>query len=185
MTTAIDCTAKLCAFRKTRDGVVASFVIHPNEVPDKLQTDPIGTSYVMALVEVDDATGQPKEVMPADTKSPDTSPRPLPKATHRDWRTGTDVEAKAGGAKKGWDELSPAQQAGIWCADPLFQAFLCSTYTAELWRENREDRAADLVRELCGVKSRADIAPGTSAWLKWRDLASHYRTWQREPEVIG
>lgn len=171
MTTAIDCTAKLCAFRKTRDGVVASFVIHPNEVPEKLQTDPIGTSYVMVLVEVDDATGQPKEVMPNEQsqhKRPDTSPRPLP-------------DKPAGGAKKGWDDMSPAQQAGILCNDPAFRKFMTegTNYADDM------PTVKELVCIYCDVTSRREILPSTHAEEQWDDIVDRYRTWQHEPEVVG
>lgn len=51
---AINAEVKLYAFRKTRDGTIISFVVHPQEVPDKLSTADIGARFVMALVEIGD-----------------------------------------------------------------------------------------------------------------------------------
>lgn len=168
---AMNCTVKLIGYRKSRtDGMVVSFSIHPNEVPDKLQTDPIGTSYMMALVEVDDGTGQPKEVMPTESKSKrtDTAPRPL-------------TDKPAGGAHKSWDELSPAQQAGILCADQAFITFLNEKYGGI---QNKDD-ATDLVHRYCAVGSRRDLGGNAAALEQWRHLVSRYRTWQHEPELVG
>lgn len=51
---ALNAEVKLYAFRKTRDGTIISFVLHPNEMPDKLATADIGDCFVMALVPIED-----------------------------------------------------------------------------------------------------------------------------------
>lgn len=51
---AAHCEAKKYAYRQTKDGVVLSFVLHPNEVPPNVATAAIGTRYVLALVELND-----------------------------------------------------------------------------------------------------------------------------------
>lgn len=51
---AINCEAKFYAFRKTKDGTIVSFVVHPQEVPDKLATANIGARFVLAMVEIGD-----------------------------------------------------------------------------------------------------------------------------------
>ncbi len=51
---ALNCEAKLYAFRKTRDGTIVSFVVHPQEVPEKLATADIGARFVLAMVEIGD-----------------------------------------------------------------------------------------------------------------------------------
>ena len=63
---AMHCEAKKHAYRQTQDGVVVSFVLHPHEVPDGLATAPLGSRYVLALVQIGDDE-QPvnrKEAMP-------------------------------------------------------------------------------------------------------------------------
>lgn len=51
---AIHCEAKFYAFRKTKEGTIVSFVLHPQEVPDELATANIGTRFVLAMVELGD-----------------------------------------------------------------------------------------------------------------------------------
>jgi hypothetical protein len=50
---AINAEVKLYAFRKTRDGTIISFVLHPADMPDKLATADIGDTFVMALVAIE------------------------------------------------------------------------------------------------------------------------------------
>lgn len=57
---ALHCEAKKHGFRQTQDGVVISFVLHPQEVPDKLATAVLGTRYQLVLVELDD-NDEPKD----------------------------------------------------------------------------------------------------------------------------
>lgn len=162
-TLAVNCTAKLYTFRKTRDGVFAQFVIHPNEVPEKLQRDPIGTSYMMALVEVDDATGQPKGGGAAGTNKhaiSETTPRPL----------------EPGGGVKSY-----AQEAGRLCADKRFQQFFKTQAIKALGlTENDWDGApsmatASFVRWFCDVDTRSDIIAGTFAASQFNKLVAEYK----------
>ena len=56
------CEAKKHGYRQTQDGIVVSFVLHPNEVPDDLALAALGTRYMLALVRIgDDETPQPPE----------------------------------------------------------------------------------------------------------------------------
>lgn len=165
---AINCTAKLYAFRKTREGVIVQFVLDPVEVPAKLQTDHIGTSYMMALVEIDDATGQPKGGEAADrTKEPtvDAPPQSQPAAA---------------GARRPWNELTPAQQAGIICGEKGFWRFLNEDSPSR--RIETADQAAEFVRRYCGVKTRSDIREGDKSNDLLQDIVHRYRDWQRFPE---
>lgn len=45
------------------------------------------------------------------------------------------------------------------------------------------ESAADSVRHYCGVKSRADILPGTPAENRWLLLLSSYQAWDIAPRV--
>lgn len=49
MPEAISFEAKFYALRKSKDGLVVSFVIHPNDAPNELITAPIGEQYIVAL----------------------------------------------------------------------------------------------------------------------------------------
>jgi uncharacterized OB-fold protein len=51
---AVHCEVKKYAYRQTKDGVVLSFVLHPQEIPADVASAAIGTRYVLALVELAD-----------------------------------------------------------------------------------------------------------------------------------
>lgn len=46
--------AKKYAYRQTKDGMVVSFVIHPDDVPKEMATAPIGQRYIVACAKIDD-----------------------------------------------------------------------------------------------------------------------------------
>lgn len=149
---ALSCEAKLYAMRKSRDGMVVSFVIHPNDIPDGLVLAEIGTRFQSAFVEIGDDE-KPKAAA--------QQPEPDPEAPARE--------------SKSWHEMRPAQQAGILCADKAFQNFLGVI---------SEELAVLKVREMCGVKSRKDIAANRPSGLTWRNTVSDYRAWGKAAEVV-
>jgi hypothetical protein len=51
---ALHCEMVKYAYRQTKDGVVVSFVVHPNDVPAELSSSHIGSRYMVALVELGD-----------------------------------------------------------------------------------------------------------------------------------
>lgn len=78
--------------------------------------------------------------------------------------------------RKSWDELSPAQQAGIRCGEHEFQRWVYPK-VASAWQLDRpsETAAADYVRSKCNVQSRSDIKPGTEAAMIWAEIDRRYR----------
>ena len=60
----------------------------------------------------------------------------------------------AGGAEKKEAEKKAARLAGMWCADPRFWEWLNSDGERHI---GSETEAAEYVRTICGVQSRADI----------------------------
>ena len=168
---ASSCEAKLHAFRKTQDGVVVSFVLHPQEVPAAIQLAPLGSRYLLAFVELGDDE-KPKEVMPNIRPSQndgrnsrnETSPSPeLADTSHAR-------------AKKAWGDMPYAQQAGILCDDPKFVRFVFERGGPGL-------QPADYVRKFCDVQSRSEIRSGTKAEQRWNLLVSAYRAWELAPSV--
>lgn len=47
-----------------------------------------------------------------------------------------------------------ARLAGIWCADPGFRAWVSSHYNT---RVGNPEEAADVIRKVCGIPSRAEL----------------------------
>ena len=158
---ALSCEAKKHAYRQTQDGVVVSFVLHPSEIPDGLAIAPLGTRYMIALVEIGDDE-QPKagssKGRTSDFESENEGLNPSPAAK--------------------WSTLTPAQQAGILCNDPAFEKFM-----SEVHNFTHADVPL-MVRQHCNVDSRKDILPDSYAGRRWRELVSDYRAWCREPEVV-
>lgn len=143
------------AYRQTQDGIVISFVMHPNDVTPALATAALGTRYMAALVEIGD-DDQPKQ-QPTAAIEPTAPPRE---------------------SKRSWHDMNPAQQAGILCADPAFRRFMFEEGSATTMDEGEVTEA---VREICGVGSRADIIQGSPAACHWADLVGQYRAWRMVP----
>lgn len=130
--------AKKHAYRQTQEGVVVSFVVHPNDVSSELATAPLGTRYMVAFSEIgdDDKPAQKEPEKP----------------------------------RQSFNELPRAQQAGILCADPQFQQWLSIDPD-----EDGATYAAETVRAMCGVPSRAKLDADPRAADKWDALVSKYR----------
>ena len=54
MTTAEHFEAKKYAYRQSKDGMILSFVLHPNDVPKDMAISSIGTRYMVAVAEIGD-----------------------------------------------------------------------------------------------------------------------------------
>lgn len=113
-TVALNCEAKKHGYRQTQDGVVVSFVLHPQEVPDALAVAPLGTRYILAMVEI----GDDEKPKPPAAKETAAEPQPTP-----------NPNVPAGAKRpKSWHEMLPAQQCGILCSEPSFLFFLRQEY---------------------------------------------------------
>lgn len=154
---AIHCEAKKHAYRQTQDGVVVSFVLHPQEVPEGLAVAPLGARYVLALVELND----------------DETPKEASKPSAREPQPVTDKPRA--GAKR-WGDMQPAQQAGIRCGEPLFLAFLKEERPDD-WHDASED-PAECVRMICRVESRS-LLNREEAAQRWQKLNDQFVAWER------
>lgn len=84
------------------------------------------------------------------------------------------------GDRKGWSDLPPAQQAGIRCNEKAFWKFLAEYEEGGPPIESTED-AANYVRLICGVKSRAQLTTESRARILWNDLDRKYTAWLLVP----
>lgn len=171
---AVHCEAKKHAYRQTQDGVVVSFVLHPQEVPNGLAVASLGTRYILALAEIGDDE-KPKEVMPTEgtsaTRKPETPPR-------------AEADNAPRGARRSWHDMSPAQQAGILANDAKFQRYVAEIrYGTATKRAMNEEDAAEFIRRSCSVNSRADIKPDSDEAKKWGRLVNSFRAWEQAPMV--
>ena len=79
------------------------------------------------------------------------------------------------GAKRDWRDIPPSQQAGMRCEEPTFAAFL-KEQRADDWHEAQD--AAECVRLICGVGSRAELGSNQKARVIWTQLNSQYEAWK-------
>jgi hypothetical protein len=80
--------------------------------------------------------------------------------------------------KAKWAELGPVQQAVIRCGDPVFWAFL-EEYVHHT-DVNSKERCAMVVREHCGVTSRAHLALtiNSKQRARWFQLDNAFQAWR-------
>jgi hypothetical protein len=109
-----------------------------------------------------------------------TRVKPLPVAVARLEEGMQKAEPRPDAAPRRFDDLSPAEQAGILCKEEGFAEFLRTTSP---YRQS-EKGPEETVRLYCGVDSRADIKEGTYAGAKWDYMLHKYRRWQDERDRL-
>ena len=90
-------------------------------------------------------------------------------------------ETKTDKAKRKWDELSIAQQAGIMCNEKGFQLFIAQRMNKMDGKPHEPvnaDDAAQYVRQQCGVNSRAHIEDKPEALKIFKDLEASFEAWK-------
>lgn len=71
-----------------------------------------------------------------------------------------------------------AAEAGMLCTEGRFQQFLAELHGLE--RPTTNDGAAQRVRSLLAISSRADLNDDDKAAARWRRLRSQYQDWKRD-----
>ena len=89
-----------------------------------------------------------------------------------------DKDKHSAGAKRmDWRDLQPAAQAGIRCADPVFDRFIREEHLAAFATCDQD--CAKTVRFICGVKSRSELGTNHAARMIWKQLDDQFYAWQR------
>ena len=156
-----------------------SFTVQGADMDARLTKAAMGTRFAMVLVEIGDDE-QPvnrKEAMRTDAKHSDAGAV----ATSVDSRPEPNPPARAKREKMDWRDMQPAAQAGLRCAEPLFRAFLREV---KRYGHCDEEEAAIAVRDICGVKSRAELGTIHAARVIWHQLDTEYLAW-RALERVG
>ena len=169
--------AKKTGFGQAQDGWSLTLRIQDADVPAFVRDAKKGTRYMIALVEIGDdeqPVSRPSPPAAVERPEPVRPPDSVPAEP-----------ARANKERRKFDEIAPAQQAGIFCNEVAFHKFLQEKFKAEWMRcddYNDQRRAANVIREICEVNSRSEITPHNALWSA---LVLKYRLWQREPEFIG
>lgn len=153
--------AKKHAYRQTQDGVVVSFVIHPNDVPADLATAPLGTVYMIGFAAVDQ------------------SPIAQRQSTRTVQRDETDAGSTPVGEPKEktkWQKLRPSAQAALRCDDVDFGMFAADEYPTLITKVNGDLPA--FVRAFCGVHSRSVLDTDAACALRWSQLDAEFIDWR-------
>lgn len=162
--------AKKHAYRQTQDGIVVSFVVHPNDVSAAIAMAPLGTRFMVAFAEIgddEDPVAQRIERLTPNHEVPGSTPGGVAKSSN-------------GKDKRRFADLPASQQAGMRCGEGLFHKFLIHAYTDEMGdalvgHDKPSDWAAAGVRKICGVSSRGDIGSDPVALERWQNLESRYQ----------
>ena len=152
--TAMHFEAKKHAYRQTQDGIVVSFVVHPNDMAADLAIAPLGTHYVVALA--------PYEEKAAEVER---QPEPAPVAT--------DAPPKE---RRPFHTLPRSQQAAILINDAAFQWWVGSNRTPA--------ETDQMIKAHMGIASKRDLdQPGHALkWDRLVEdfrAASGRTTWER------
>jgi hypothetical protein len=172
---AIYCEVKKLAYRQSKEGIVVSFLVHPQEVPDALAVAPLGQRYMLALAQIGD------DERPVEPPSPST-----PAAERPGVETGSSPTARARAsqfAKERYQEASPMVQActraALLAKDIRFQAWAQEHVHGEKefgLATLTEAGAADYIRETCcNGGSRKLIATDPEAYRKFLALLTMFQ----------
>lgn len=77
--------------------------------------------------------------------------------------------------KRSFDDMSPAQQAGLLCNDKDFSRFIRTKKT--------DAEPVEFVRKYCGIGSRSELNVDLDAKEIWSDLVGDFRIWQRHGDI--
>ena len=161
---ALHCEMVKYSYRQTKDGVVVSFVVHPNDMPAALATAPIGARFVSALVQVDDNELPVHQPAKESSKPGQVAPKP--------------DRVKPG--KRDWREVPYPQQAGIRINEPTFAAYLREEHSDD-WHETGDADAC--IKLICRIESKRELSTNHKALTLWRQIDSHYEGWLAKERV--
>lgn len=142
---------------------VLRFTVQAADMDQRLVMAAMGQRFQAALVAIDD-NEMPKEVMPNSS------------AERLDNAQAPSIAAGPMRERTPWSELTPTVQCVLRCEQPAFQAFLREEYNERCVDAND---AAQIVRKLCGVNTRAAFQTSHLAAGKWRQIDNQFQAWQR------
>ncbi len=166
----------LHSMRRSKDGMVVSFVVQPNDISNDLLTLNIGARVMIGWSECTDAPKESHAARLITEKQVSANPVP-PRGLMHCAANGGDAQAspREPKQKRAFKDLSYPEQAGIRCGEIPFVEFLSLIDTGSGITD-----PAEYVRHYCGVKSRAELSTNRDALNKWRDLEIRYQNWLTE-----
>lgn len=180
MTDAVE--AKLIGTSSNKDGFKMIFVVQGDDVPKvSRMAERVGFVFGLAFAEF----GRESEPRPGVASNArhivdgvavtGTSPD----ANNTDENLKTVLTEPASGTEHPARVNRYTKRAGLLPNDRLFQVFLNKKYGTPMSR----DEAANKIRELCDVATRADIQPNTKAAVFFDTLESAFIGWRDFPDA--
>lgn len=171
--TAMHFEAKKHAYRQTQDGIVVSFVVHPNDICADLAIAPLGTQYVVAL-------------------APYTEQRPpsstglehgasIPAVGGSNPPADTNSEPDKVEARRAFQTLPRSQQAGMLLNDSRFRAWWAPDDDFA-WSVSEADYA---LKAHLRITSKRELDADGPVAAAWDAIVAQYRddtgqsTWER------
>ncbi len=160
--------AKKYGLRQSKEGVILSFVLHPDDVTNAVLLAPVGQRGMLVFVPInDDEQIEPNMVRDtadfppvcsaAMDEAKESADRPInPDRSERSKR----AYAQANEGEKA------VTRAALLAQDTQFQTWL---------KVYDEEQAARYIRSFCGVSSRKDMAKNASALHRFFALEERYR----------
>lgn len=156
---ACHCEARKAAYRQSKEGLVVSFVIHPNDMPDALAVAPLGQRYMLALAAIGDDE-QAIETEGSSKRDPQAGAMPATSPASQRGKNAYATATEAGRA---------ITRAAILCADPKFRFWLTGG------EHITTEAAAQMIREACGVDSRKEFDHNPEALRKFQAIDTEYK----------
>lgn len=186
MIPAANCEVKLHSFRRTQDGTVVSFLIHPAETPQALALDPLGTRYMLAFAAIGDNEQPVTPPGIADIgRLPVGSPVVQESGENRDApireRNSAAERAAHNGQVAGSNPAAPTKTEGqraviravMLCRDDRFQEWLQDCFPVGI--HVGEEKAADWLRNRLNIKSRRELEHNARARHEFEAIEDLYR----------
>lgn len=170
---AVHCEAKKVAYRQTKDGLVVSFVIHPNDMPDALAVAPLGQRYMLAMAAIGDDEQPVDETAVSGSKTTPNAAETLGDSYVDENR----ISAASQRGKERYLEATAQQQALIRAAclpkDDKFREWIAAGWGVSMVAE---ETAADYIRDsCCGGGSRKLIAEDPACYQAFLALETEYK----------
>ncbi len=171
MTTEGAFEARKWGWRQTKEGIVVSFLVHPNDINAALAIAPLGTIYALGFREMPD--GDQSVAPSTDAGCGSTAPA----GTVNTPADAPPEPAVAGGApklKRCFSELPRSAQAAMLCETPAFQPWVIDSH--EPWAAMPADKhtATGFVREACDVVSRREFDTNVARGQRWDIIYIQY-----------
>jgi hypothetical protein len=133
-----------------------SVTVQGIDMDERITRAAMGTRFVAVLVEIG------SDEMPV-TPAKETPAKP------------GQIPPKSDRVKRPWQEIPPAQQAGIRCDEPAFAAYLREQRPDD-WHESPDP--VDCVYLICGISSRAELGANQKARVIWHQIDTAFQAWK-------